>query len=806
MAKIAVEHVFGSTVVPLVPLSSPENVAVTNFGTPGATTYTYHVTAYNSAGETIESTVVTTTGNATLSGSNFNRITWDKVWGATGYKIYNGLGNILSSATLNLHFDDVGGVTTDSSLPIKNTTGYNPVYTSAGSLMYQSGGAIGPQPVKVARPRGESTAFEVIFPSVIPWSPTVDWVFLIEGGSAAATRRIMLYEFDRSNNTFTWKGYVTITFPPVTNHTVRGFAMSYEVYTTGTVAVSGTAVTGTGTSWSTNRMKAGSRIGFGSTDPNQISTWYEISSIGSDTSITLTGSAGTISANSVYCIEDLEAVISTTNATAANGGLFVAKGLKYENFVSGGTTISAASTTDNVRAVYWLADAASVTNTVVCGNALDDKESWTTQYVYCLDTTATPKVYKYNIRAALSSLSSGKSTSSFAYVTGTQTVTGTTSQQNNGEIIDANHGPGKGEKSLYFVTTTRIYRAVISEIVNGSTVWIEDCMVEIPPGGAPTFPATSVFAYIEHLDFIDDFVIYTTGATSFRSYVTDYNTYVPAFESIIGVDSKQLDQASADANSTPHPSIGVSPLISWNEEGISYVLRQNTSATLNHLYAVPLSACYTHTWQDGREQYVITPALPTPNGARLYRVYINQLLAHGGSDAFAIVPEAVKVWYRVNGIHDDSGAWSLLPDSGDLAGVETGQDIQLRLAFKVCGMYQLPSKVYSVCAIYETDADIPSHLQWNVGDTSSTTGIVGFIQKGTYGSVPDLQITYYRVDTDDEVLTQASTGSTYGTFEYWDGDSWEAGLGTDTNGIRRRFRPTVGILTGVNVYCKLKTI
>ena len=43
MAKIAVEHVFGSTVVPLVPLSSPENVAVTNFGTPGATTYTYHV-------------------------------------------------------------------------------------------------------------------------------------------------------------------------------------------------------------------------------------------------------------------------------------------------------------------------------------------------------------------------------------------------------------------------------------------------------------------------------------------------------------------------------------------------------------------------------------------------------------------------------------------------------------------------------------------------------------------------------------------------------------------------------------------
>ena len=805
MAKIAVEHVFGSTLVPLVPLSAPENVTVTNFGTPGTTTYTYYVTAYNSLGETTESTVITTTGNAILSGSNFNRITWDKVWGATGYKVYNPDGVI--NTTSNLHTDDIGGADPPaSSLPIKNTTGYNPDYTSVGTLMYQSGGSIGPMPVKVARPRSESTAFEVIFPSVISWSPTVDWIFLIEGGTAAATRRIMLYEFDRSGNTFTWKGYITITFPPATNHTVRGFAMSYEVYTNGTVTVSGTAVTGVGTSWSTNRMKAGSRIGFGSTDPNQISTWYEISSIGSDTSITLTSSAGTISANSVYCIEDLEAVISTTNATATNGGLFVAKGLKYENFVSGGTTISAASTTDNVRAVYWLADASTVTNTVACGHALDDKESWTAQYVYCLDTTATPKVYKYNIRAALSGLSSGKSTSSFAYATGAQTVTGTTSQQNNGEIINANHGPGKGKKCLYFVTTTRVYRAVLSEIVNGSTVWIEDCMIEIPPGGVSTFPISGNLAYIEHLDFIDDFVIYTNGASSLRSYITDYSAYIPAFESIFGIDSKQLDQVGADASSTPHPSINVSQLISWNEEGISYILRQNSSATLNQLYAVPISACYVHSWQDGREQYVITPALPTPSDAKLYRAYVNQLLAHGGSDAFAIVPEVVKVWYRVNGIHDNSGVWSLLPDDGDLTGVETGQDIQFRFAFKVIGMYQLPSRVYSVCVVYETDVDIPSHLQWNVGDTNSTTGVVGFIQKGTYGSVPNLQITYYRVDTDDEVLTQTSTSTANGVFEYWNGSTWIAGLGTETNGIRRRFRPTVGILTGVNVYCKLKTI
>lgn len=805
MAKMAVEHVFGSTTVPLNSLNAPENVVVTNFGTPGATTYVYYVSACNSAGETTCATVTTTTGNATLSSSNFNRITWNKVWGATGYKVYTSDSRLLTT-TSNLHATDIGGLLSDTTLPTKNTTGYNSSYTSVGTLMYQSGGAIGPMPVKVARPRGESTAFEVIFPSVIPWSPTVDWIFLIEGGAAAATRRIMLYEFNRSTNAFTWKGYITLTFPTATNHTVRGFAMSYEVYSTGTVSVSGTSVTGTGTSWSTNRMKAGSRIGFGSTDPNQIGTWYEISSIGSDTSITLTGSAGTIAANSVYCIEDLEAVVTTTNATTTNGGLFLAKGLKYENFVSGGTTISAASSTDNVRAVFWLADASTVTNTVACGNALDDKESWTTQYVYCLDTTATPKVYKYNIRASLSGLSSGKSTASFAYATGTQTVAGTTSQQNNGEVITTIGGTGAGVKCLYFVTTTRIYRAKIADIVNGNTVWISDCMVEIPPGSASTFAATSAMAYVEHLDFIDDFVIYTTGASSIRSYVTDYNAYIPAFESIIGVDSKQLDQASSDSNAAAHPSVGVSQLISWNEEGMSYILRQNSSSTLNQLYAVPLSACYTHTWQDGREQYVITPALPTPNGATLYRAYVNKLLAHGGSDAFAILPEVVRVWYRVNGIEDDSGGWTLLSDNGDLTGVKTGSDIQFRLAFKVMGMYQLPSKVYSVCVVYETDNDIPSHLQWNMGDTSTSTGIVGFIQNGTYGSVPDLSISYYRSDDDSLIFTQASTGSTYGTFQYWNGSTWASGLGTDTDNIRRRFNPTTGILTGINVYCKLKVV
>lgn len=70
----------------------------------------------------------------------------------------------------------------------------------------------------------------------------------------------------------------------------------YTTTTAGTASCSGTSVTGTSTSF-TNYFK-NSQIGFGSTVPEDISTWYTISSINSDTSLTLTSSAGSIGSTS----------------------------------------------------------------------------------------------------------------------------------------------------------------------------------------------------------------------------------------------------------------------------------------------------------------------------------------------------------------------------------------------------------------------------------------------------------------------------------------------------------------------------
>lgn len=262
-----------------------------------------------------------------------------------------------------------------------------------GTTMVQKNGGtpttntVGPFQIAVARPVEQSTSIPATYPVVINWSSTVDWIFLCDNATAAATRRLVMYEFNRQSGVVSWNGFATVTFPTGTNHTIQGFRMTYDLHTTGTVAVSGTAVTGTGTQFSTDRVCVGNRIGFGSTDPTQISTWYEISAIGSNTSITLTGAAPTLSAGTAYVIEDLRAIVATKNATATNGGLYVVKGLRKEVFSPVGTPIPAATTVDNIRACYWLKDASTETNINASGCGLETAVNKQTQFIWVLDGT-----------------------------------------------------------------------------------------------------------------------------------------------------------------------------------------------------------------------------------------------------------------------------------------------------------------------------------------------------------------------------------------------------------------------------------
>jgi hypothetical protein len=113
-------------------LGVPTGVTVTPQGTAQTTTYGYRVTAVQGggAGGTGETTGATegttTTGNATLTSGNFNRVTWTGVTGANGYNVYRTTGGATQgkigfvAAGGTLQFDDTG-ITAAGALPGSNT-------------------------------------------------------------------------------------------------------------------------------------------------------------------------------------------------------------------------------------------------------------------------------------------------------------------------------------------------------------------------------------------------------------------------------------------------------------------------------------------------------------------------------------------------------------------------------------------------------------------------------------------------------------------------------------------------------------
>lgn len=74
-------------------MTSPAAPTVTPQGAAGAATYGYQVVAIGSGGDSMPSpTGQTTTGNAALSGANYNAISWPAVPHANGYRILRTVG------------------------------------------------------------------------------------------------------------------------------------------------------------------------------------------------------------------------------------------------------------------------------------------------------------------------------------------------------------------------------------------------------------------------------------------------------------------------------------------------------------------------------------------------------------------------------------------------------------------------------------------------------------------------------------------------------------------------------------------
>jgi hypothetical protein len=112
-------------------LSDPSAPTVTAQGTTGATAYSYKVVAMHRHGQTAASAAGSVAnGNATLSSTDFNRVTWTAVTGATAYRIYRTASAGTPSTTGQIgvvgavtQFDDTGLAGDSSTAPTVNTTG-----------------------------------------------------------------------------------------------------------------------------------------------------------------------------------------------------------------------------------------------------------------------------------------------------------------------------------------------------------------------------------------------------------------------------------------------------------------------------------------------------------------------------------------------------------------------------------------------------------------------------------------------------------------------------------------------------------
>lgn len=139
-----------------VKLASISISSVTNSGVAGSTRYTYVVAAY-CFNQTIvvSDSLATTTGNATLSGSNFNVITWTQVVGAYKYVIYritggSAQGVITTRGQATTSYNDQNGASATAA-----TTPAN-LLNSTGSISLE-GGVIGSATLTAAGTTGART-------------------------------------------------------------------------------------------------------------------------------------------------------------------------------------------------------------------------------------------------------------------------------------------------------------------------------------------------------------------------------------------------------------------------------------------------------------------------------------------------------------------------------------------------------------------------------------------------------------------------------------------------------------------------
>ena len=675
-------------------------------------------------------------------------------------------------------------VTTPSTLNYLSESSYDYTKWNLGKgLIYNAGATaidkyIQPQ-MTVIRPNEESTPFASVYTHAINFSATTEYLFGLENSTAASnTRRVHMWSINKKTGASSWNGFITMTYASATAHTARDFKIDRKQYSTGTVQTTGTALTGSGTAFATAKVAIGARIGFGSTDPSQITNWYRITVRTSDTALTLGTSPGNIAAGTAYVIEEYRPVVLNTNATTTNGGIHYGKGITPEDFKSGGTTIALAVSTDDQKAMYWLKDAATQTNIVGAGMALDFASMTDTSldtYVTDLVSAGNYKYFKYNIRAALT-VASGASVSAWTLATGNNPITGTGTQNANTCIATTSHGTGSGVKCLYVVTTSRIYRVPVTQITTTSTTVHSspsDNITEVAVGGSSTYTVPNVMSTIEYITDIDAFIVGTTHTNAAISYVTQYVASGSQFQNAFGRDFKFWDQSAKDNG---HPSMfsNSSTAFSFTDSGsnnLIYAVKQGTTSLLNQIYVLAFGA--DRNYANTTAGYLISPQITTTNVLKYYRAFMNHLNTLGSGN-LQKATEGFDLYIRTTNITSDAtSGWNLVDETNDISSYAGASSVQFKVQFRTIGESCLPARILGVNLSYE-DNTTDSHYALSVEKSSVSSKIFAWLFDTAFGStVPTLYVRLYDADTGGLLLEDDTATPTLGTFDQTtDGTNW----------------------------------
>lgn len=251
--------------------------------------------------------------------------------------------------------------------PTGSLTSYTSSITSIGTLLRQASGSNVEDNFISTKSSAMVNLPEIAsgqaFPHVVKWSNNIYWIFTTSVATASSTRTISFFEFNSDTSVISYKGFITLSGTTISSVKFpRAFRAFVYEHTTGTVSTTGasTTINGSGTGFQSERIAVGARIGFGTTDPTQVTTWYEITAINSDTALTI-NSPVTLSGGTSYVIEEIRIALASGGSGGSfviiNGGIHLIKGLNASTFTPGGTTIPEATTVDNIRASYLLKDA-----------------------------------------------------------------------------------------------------------------------------------------------------------------------------------------------------------------------------------------------------------------------------------------------------------------------------------------------------------------------------------------------------------------------------------------------------------------